>query len=245
MLRFSTLKALGLGDIHNIRRDSMLGWMMFIPLLLALLARIIVPAVQSWLLRDYGFDLTPYYPVLMSYFFILSTPVVFGTVIGFLLLDERDDQTLTALQITPLTLNRYLVYRLGMPIGLSFGIGLFVFPLFNLIDIPLTQLSIILVIAALEAPIFALFLATFAENKVAGFALMKGAGAILVLPVVAYFVPSNWAYLAGIIPTYWPMKVFWVVAEGQSVWPYFVIGLLYHILWLVVLLRRFNRVMHR
>jgi fluoroquinolone transport system permease protein len=34
-------------------------------------------------------------------FVLLMTPMLAGIVVGFLLLDQRDDQTLTALQVTP------------------------------------------------------------------------------------------------------------------------------------------------
>lgn len=42
--------------------------------------------------------------------------MVFGVVTGFLLLDERDDRTLTALQVTPLPLRAYIFYRVTVPI---------------------------------------------------------------------------------------------------------------------------------
>ena len=38
-----------------------------------------------------------------------------GTVVGFLLLDQRDDQTMTALLVTPLSLGDYLRYRMTLP----------------------------------------------------------------------------------------------------------------------------------
>jgi fluoroquinolone transport system permease protein len=44
-------------------------------------------------------------------FLVVVMPALVGMVIGFLLLDQRDDQTLAALQVTPLTLNGYLIYR--------------------------------------------------------------------------------------------------------------------------------------
>lgn len=115
MKTLRVLQALGPIDTKSVSRDSLLRWMVFYPLLLAGLIRWGVPWLTVRLLMQFQFDLTPYYSLLMS-FVLLMTPMLTGMVIGFLLLDQRDDQTLTALQVTPLTLSGYLVYRISLPI---------------------------------------------------------------------------------------------------------------------------------
>jgi fluoroquinolone transport system permease protein len=245
MHTITILKALGLGDFRNVQRDSMLSWFTLVPVIIALVIRILVPRLTDWLLAEYAFDLVPYYPAIMSYAFILAAPGIFGIIIGFLLLDERDDGTLTALQVTPLTLNNYLLYRLILPIVLSLVMIPLLFPLTGLMSIPLLPLLVVTLVAALEAPILALFLASFAENKVAGFALMKATSLIIELPLLAFFFQSKWTLLAALIPTYWPMKIFWVASEGGNYWGYLLVGLVFHLVFLGVLLRRFNGVMHR
>jgi fluoroquinolone transport system permease protein len=246
MYNLTIFKTLGAGDFKAIKRDSMLSWLVLMPVILALLIRILVPRLTVWLFETWNFDLTPFYPVIMSAVFILAAPVMFGFIIGFLLLDERDDGTLTALQVTPLTLNRYLVYRAGLPIVVTMIMIPLLFPMTNLMTMPANALVAIAVVAGLEAPIFALLMAAYAENKVAGFALMKGMNLIIGLPLLAYFFQGTiWEVLLAIIPTYWPMKTFWVAAAGGNFGGYFVIGLLYHSLLLALLLKRFDKVTHR
>lgn len=244
MQSLNILKALSLGDAKNIQRDSLLAWLGFAPILTALLVRIFLPRLTSWLLAEYAFDVTPYTDAFIGYFLVLLTPMIVGLIIGFLLLDERDDQTLTALQVTPLPLNGYLLYRLGLPVLLSVFMSGLVFPLAGLAPLPFTGLAALALLAALEAPLYALFLASFAENKVAGLALLKGVSTLLMLPMAAYFVPSNWQLLAGLIPTYWPLKLFWLVRGGGSYGGYFLVGLAFHLLLLIAFLRRFDRVVH-
>lgn len=244
MQSLNIFKALSLGDAKNIQRDSLLAWLGFAPILTALIVRIFLPRLTSWLLADYAFDVTPYTDAFMGYFLVLLTPMIVGLIIGFLLLDERDDQTLTALQVTPLPLNGYLLYRLGLPVLLSIFMSGLVFPLAGLAPLPFTGLAALALLAALEAPLYALFLASFAENKVAGLALLKGVSTLLMLPMAAYFVPSNWQLLAGLIPTYWPLKLFWLVRGGEAYGGYFLVGLAFHLLLLVAFLRRFDRVVH-
>ena len=224
----------------------MLRWMAFLPFFFAVFFRFALPWVRDLILARFDFDLEPYYIVVMSYGFVIGIPVIFGLVLGFLLLDERDDGTLIALQVTPLTTNSYLAYRVSIPMIISVILTVITFPLAGLSDLPLWQVFVVSLLAAPMAPIFALVLAALAENKVQGFALMKGLGMVLVLPLFAFFIDSWWQIIFGLIPTYWPLKVFWMFSlDEPGVWVYALVGLLYALLILAVLMRRFNRILHR
>ena len=86
----------------------------------------------------------------------------------------------------------------------------------------------------------------FATNKVQGFAIVKASGVFIILPLVAYFVDMPWQLIFGLLPTYWPLKVYWLLDAGQSgAWIFILVGLAYQLLLISVLLRRFNRVMRR
>jgi len=238
------LIALGPVDAKSISRDPLLRWLMLYPLLLAGLVRWGVPWLAGTLLTRFQFDLTPFYPLLMS-FVLVMTPMLAGLVIGFLLLDQQDDRTLTALQVTPLTLTGYLVYRLSLPLGLSLVITMVIFPLTGLAPLEVGPLFLAALSATPLAPFYALVLAAFAANKVQGFALTKALGVLLVAPLLAYFVSPPWQWLFGLVPLYWPAKFLWLLQAGQaSPWPVLLLGLLYQGLVLLVLLRRFNRRLH-
>ena len=86
----------------------------------------------------FGFDLEPYFLLLMS-FVMLMAPMLAGVVIGFLLLDQQDDQTLTALQVTPLTLSGYFTYRIAAPTVLSLFITIAAFPITSLVNLGTAQ----------------------------------------------------------------------------------------------------------
>lgn len=239
-------RALGPIDGKSVQRDSMLKWMVIIPLFLALLIRLGVPFITQRILEQFGFDLSVYYPVIISYFFLLLTPMLFGVVTGFLLLDERDDHVLTALQVTPMSMNQYLLYRMGLPFILSILMTLVVFPLSGLVTFSLSNLLLAAIAAAPLAPIYTLGMAAFAENKVQGFALMKGSGVLVLIPIVAYFIPSLWQLAFGFVPTYWPVKLYWVLQDGGAgAWIYLLVGLLYQGILIALLVQRFNRSMHQ
>ena len=231
------LRALGANDYRNIQRDALLRWMIVVPILYAVAVRLLVPLIED----STGFDLAPYYPAIMGFFALLTCPILFGMVVGFLLLDERDDRTLLAMQVSPLPMGNYLAYKLFVPSVLSMLMTVIVYAIPGLLPVDLNIIVPGALIAALEMPIWALLLMAFANNKVEGFALLKGgAGALLVLPLAAYFVDYPWQALAWILPSYWPVKVYWLAIERAGYWPYLIAGLAYHALLIVLLLRRFR-----
>jgi fluoroquinolone transport system permease protein len=240
-------RALGPIDLRNVRRDELLAWVMFLPILLALIMRLLVPWLSGALWNRFGFDLGPYYPLLLSYFIITMFPATFGTVIGFLLLDERDEGTLTALRVTPLSMTNYLLYRVSLPMALTFIVIFLAFPIANLGRLDLPAILVAALAAMPLAPLFALLLAGFAANKVQGFAVIKAVGGILlVVPLFGFFVqsPLQWAF--GLLPTFLPMKVYWVLEAGAAFpWVQLLLALAYQALLLGLLLRRFNSVLRQ
>ena len=242
----TVFRSLGPIDIRSIRRDSLVSWMIYIPIFLALLLRWGVPSLTARLMEQYDFDFAPYYPVLLAYFFIGMCPMIFGALIGFLLLDEKDDRTLTALQVTPLPLSGYILYRVTIPILLTFGLMFVLFPLANLTPFDLRTVLLSAIAAAPMAPMLALLFGSVAQNKVQGFALMKLTGFIFIAPVVAYFAPAGWELAFGIVPTYWPMKVYWLLYAGATnVWLYVIVAVVYQLLVTAFFARRFYKVLHQ
>jgi len=235
-------KALGPIDLRNVRRDQLLAWVMFLPLLLALILRLLVPWLSQALFARLGFDLRPYYPLILSYSVITMFPATFGVVVGFLLLDERDEGTLTALRVTPLSMTNYFLYRVSLPTVLTFAMMFFAFPIANLGRLDLPAVLVASLAAAPLAPLFALLLAGFAANKVQGFAVIKAVGGILlVVPLFGYFVPARLQWAFAVLPTFLPMKVYWVLEAGEALpWGYLLMALAYQAVMTVLLLRRFN-----
>lgn len=235
------LAALGPADARSVVRDPLLRWLMLYPLVVALAVRAGSGAAAAWLALRFGADLTPYYPLVMSFVLLMPSMLV-GMVVGFLLLDQRDDHTLAAIGVTPLTLAGYAGYRIALPLALSFAITLVALKLAGLVDLSLGANVAAAVAAAPLAPFYALFLGAFAENKVQGFALTKALGILVVPPCIAWFVAPPWQWLFGLDPLYWPARLYWELAAGRDLaGTYFVTGLAVQAVVLAVLLRRFER----
>jgi fluoroquinolone transport system permease protein len=245
-MNVSRLRALGTIDAQSIARDSLLRWMVVLAPAIGLVFRFGAPRIDGMLEQELGFDLTPYFPLLMSFLPLVAAGLA-GTVSGFLLLDQRDDRTLTAILVTPLRLGGYLRYRLTAVILLSAALGSIMVPLAGLSETSLPQVVLSASVAAPLAPIYALFLGTFAANKVQGFALAKAIGVVFVPCVAAYFVTGPWQSAFGLLPHYWPLKVFWLFDEEATAaaMGHALLGLGWQGTVLAMLVRRFSRVLKR
>jgi fluoroquinolone transport system permease protein len=242
----AVLRSLGPIDARSAHRDAMLRWLLFFTPCIGLGFRFAIPLVATFTESRFGFDLVPYYPLIMS-FIGIAVPGMVGTVIGFLLLDQRDDDTLTALLVTPMSIGDYLRYRMVVPVVIGIPLTIVMFPLAGLTDVSAVQVITSSISAALIAPMYALFIASFAPNKVQGFALCKGMGVLAIPVLVAYFMPWPWQDIAGFVPTYWPLKVFWLFDDGApgTAVGYAAVGCVYQALLLALLAARYTRVVHR
>jgi len=246
MRTLAAWNALGAIDLRNVARDPMLRWVLILTPAFGLLFRYAMPAIATALEQRMGFDLVPYYPLLMS-FLPLMVAGMLGAVVGFLLLDQRDDQTLAALLVTPLSLGDYLRYRMLVMLTLCVVFAWITVPLAGLTETTWLQLVVTAIVAAPLAPIYALFLASVASNKVQGFALAKAIGIVIAPCILAYFVIGPWQNAFGVVPHYWPMKVFWLFDAGATgaALAHAAAGLAWQGVLLVVLMRRFSRIVRR
>ncbi len=231
-------------DLRNFARDDFLRWVIVLPFLVALLYRYGIPALTVELLTSYGFDLVPYYPLLMSGV-VVMVPSIVGMVVGFLLLDERDEQVHTALMVTPMPFGAYLLYRIALPLAVGLPVTLVVYVIAGLAPLPFGQLVVIALLGSMTAPIAALFLASVADNKVSGFAITKLLNSVNMLPIAAYFIEMPWQIAAGIVPGYWPLKLVWLAHAGESMAAAAVAGFVVNAAAVLVLLRLLDRKLHR
>lgn len=233
------LAALATTELRNLRRDPMQLFLAFYAVFLALVGRWLIP----WLVERAAprFDLEPYVVLMVTFLAVQTGPMIFGSIAGFALLDERDDGSLTALRATPLSLARYALFRTALPTVLSAALCFMSVWVIGLVSAPPLRVAAVAFVAALEAPILALAVATLASNKVEGLALTKALGVFLWPPVLAWFVDAPWQWALGFVPTVWPALGFWQAVEpGGSFWPVVSIGLTYHLALLWLLLRRFR-----
>jgi len=228
------------GDFRNILRDSTLSIILFAPILITLFLRLGVPLITEVLLNKLNFDLSEHYPFIAS-FFIMLPSMLYGFAFGFIILDERDEHLLTYFMVTPLSRTGYLMYRIASSTAMAFLFCFLIIGFSGLVKISLFKMLPVALMVSLEAPLMAFFLAGFANNKVEGLALGKGIGVLYAAPFVGYFIRSDWQLLGGIVPPYWVSKSFLSAHGGSGSFVFYILaGLFVHMVYFVLLLRRFQ-----
>ena len=230
-------------DLRNIARDPMLLYIPLLPLVMALVFRFGVPMLQQLLSEQLSFDLQPYYPLIASLFLYL-VPGLVGVMVGFLLMDEKDEHTVLALLVSSLPLSYFLFYRTVLPTLLGMVVTLLTFPLTNLAPVGLAELLLVCFLASLTGPVMALFLSSFVSNKVAGLNMMKFSNSLMMLPIAAFLLPMPLQLCAGVIPHYWGMKVLMQAIAGQPYGVYALVAAVYSAGLIALLLRQFRRSIH-
>ena len=201
---------------------------MVFPIILALIAYFLVPY-----LRNNSGDLAANIVTLM---FIIMNGFMFGAITGFTLLDDQDDNVLLSLKITPISVKSYVLIKLS----LAYLFGMIATLMLILVtgflkDINLLDLMMILLLSPMQGPIIALFINSFAHNKVEGFVFMKLSGMLLMIPIASIFL-TNWTEIfLGIIPGFWTARIVSMhLIPGDyllgSTLVYFLIGVLVHFL---------------
>jgi hypothetical protein len=143
---------------------------------------------------------------------LLLPAFLIGWVTGFLLLEDRDDGPLLALDVTPVGKEGFLAYRLAVGAGITAAIT--VLALWLLLPAAALWLKlVILVTVAADAALSAALLLALARNKVEGLALTKLTNIAAIVPLAA-LIPSPLRLVAGIVPTYWLGELLGLAGSG-------------------------------
>lgn len=233
--------AFGRNDLRGTYRDPLLVMIVLAPVIWTSGVALLTPLVTERLAERYGFDLVPYYPLVLTAFLVLTSIIIVGGLAAFLVLDEVDAGTLAALRVTPVPLRDYFGYRAATVVVVTTVYVVATTSLSGLLEagagpalIPIGLLS------GLSAVVCLLLIVAVAANKIQGLAMMRALGMVIAgLPCLPWFIDSAWNLAFGVLPPYWAAKAFWVASAHGTWWPYVAAGAVYNIAVAVPLLRRF------
>ena len=110
-INLRALAAFGRNDIRGTYRDPLLVMIVLAPVIWTTGVAVLTPRFTEMLAERYDFDLVPYYPLVLTAFLLLTSIIIVGGLASFLVLDEVDAGTLTALRVTPVPLSTFFAYR--------------------------------------------------------------------------------------------------------------------------------------
>lgn len=216
-------------EIKKWSRDSMMGFMFIYPIIFGLLGRYLLP----WITKKYGFDFTPFNDLILV-ILVLIVPVSYGALMGFSILEDRDDNVLINIGVTPLSIHKFLGFRLILVYLICVISTMFVIWFSKIGDIPNKDMILISLLASLEAPIAGHLTNSFARNKIEGFAIMKAGSSIIIFPIVALFFNNARELLFSFAPGFWSAKLISTIIKGGGLYlsynQYYYVGLTYMII---------------
>ena len=230
------LATLLFADAMNVSRDPMLAFATVLSVL---------PSIGLWFASD-AIDqagLAAGIPSLSRYFVPLALvlpAILIGWVSGFLLIEDRDDGPLLALDVTPVGKLGFLAYRLTVSAVLTAAITAVALQLLLPWAAIWLKLLLIVTIPA-DTALAAIVLLALARNKVEGLALTKLTNLAAIMPLAA-IIPSPLRFAAGVIPTYWLGELLGLPGEAAApAWLAAVLLIATHIFTGVIVVGLFRR----
>lgn len=168
-------------------------------------------------------------------------PSLYGFIVGMFVLEDREQGVLSAYRVSPLSTRGYLLYRGVTAYALSLLATLPALAAIGLVPVSPAVLIGTAVVGALGGPVLTLAFGTLASNSIEGLALSKLVNVVVLVPaVVIAVVPEPLQFTIGVLPTYWPVKLFVAGTTGEPIWPlYLFVGVVTHLFALAWLGRRF------
>ena len=222
-------------DLKLIFRDKSLMMMFFVPVLIMLFLRFGVP------------ELTALAPVLPGYYWLIISSLISvaaalpAFLIGFLILDEKDENLYAVFQVLPLPQNFILKWRVLFTVLLGFMFSFFIITLNGLIQFNLIQTVLIALQFSLIPPLLALSIVLIAKNKIEAAAVYKALSIFLILPAAAFFIRSDWRFAFGVIPFFWSYNSVRMISEMFYFLINFVVSFSFHGALLVLIYRFYLR----
>ncbi len=235
------IKTFIISELKKWTREPLTSFLLFYPLLFGFIGRFILPYVEE----NTGFVIELYADVIIAVF-ALMMPMIFGALIGFSILDDRDDNVLMTIKVTPLGLQRFFSFRLIMIFIFSIFASIFVILFADIGNLALSSVIAIATVSSLSAPLTGLFINSFASNKIEGFAIMKGFGALVFIPLVSLFVFDFKELFFAFAPGFFPAKAVSSLVRGDqfmylSFNSYYILGWVYGIIMNILVYRLFAR----
>ncbi len=221
-------------DLRQILRDPVMGILLFAPLLMITLFKLILFFVTPLLLHKLSFDLSQYNHYILSGVLVMIAGLM-GIVTGFVMIDERDGSISELLSVTPLGKSGYLINRLSfaaIPVPVYSIICIYVL---GIVQMPLfTVISLSLILSVYSA-VIGLLIFLGADDKVKGLTYAKGLNSIAIFAFTDLFQLKWLIILSYVFPPYWITKV---VSDPDS-FPYLLIAVLVTALWLSLLICKY------
>jgi fluoroquinolone transport system permease protein len=214
-------------EIKKWVREPIMSFLIAYPVILAIIARFALPFAEE----QFHFSLAPYYHIVIAAIMLLTAAVT-GGLIGFSILNDRDDKILYAIDVSPVSFNVFMGFRFAMSFILTYISSIAAILIANLVEVPLYALLLVPIAVSLFSSVSAMFINFFASNKVEGFAMMKAGAMIIIFPIVSLFFTDFKEFFFAFEPNFWAVKALGTAMIPKAefnlgFWGYYPVGIIY------------------
>lgn len=217
-------------DRRRLGRDGLLAWVAALPLVMAVAVRAGLPRLAD-ALEGHGIMIGPWLP-LRAVALAVVVPLMIGVVVGFMLLEEKQDRVWVALAVTEVSLRRYLAWRAATCLTAAALVTFACLRIAGPAGLGVGRTAWAAVGAAPLAGAVALGLAAWARDTIQGFAAVKLLLVVLVLPAAAPALAAPWRNLLVLVPSWWILRAVEAAGGGGCTgcaahgghWPLLVLG---------------------
>ena len=229
-------------EFKNLLRDRMTAMLLTYPLMVGFLGK--------YLFENDTFDENGIRIMIVA--LSIVSGVIFGSMSGFSILDDRDDHVFVSIRISPLDIRIYVWFKVIFVYIMSVFSNLLIYWIVGGFGIDLWLYVIISMLLAMQVPIHAFIVNALASNKVEGFMAMKGSGFLMIFPIGALFFLDWKEWLFALAPAFWGAKAvqyellkpaidLGLVEMNLSTFVYLGIGFVYNIVLIAVLYKVFEK----
>jgi len=188
--------------VRSVVSDGMLLLMLVMPILMALLFKLAVPA----LVGQFHWTFLPSYYLLFDLFLFTIAPTFWTFASSMTILDEMDAGITPQLIVTPVGKFGYLFSRLGFPSLLSYPVICFIVYFAHLSSLSVSAILQLALLSMVSCLLPSLLVICIANNRVEGMAVNKLAGLLGFGSFVPFFITGWQQYLFAFLPSFWLAK---------------------------------------
>lgn len=188
-------------DFLSIIREPIIALITLAPLFMVLVFKALIVFLLPHII-----DFIPTHIDIKAYILVtllLTTPIMMGVVMGFMMLDDRDGRMIELYYVTPLGKSSYLTSRILFSSLLTLFYTGLNYAILGVYSLHLWEIVFVGVLCSFFAATIGLLFFSLASDKIKGLTYAKGLN-ILILFGFSELIDVNWfQYLSFIFPTYW------------------------------------------
>ncbi|MBN2878769.1 MAG: hypothetical protein JXN65_03970 [Clostridia bacterium] len=229
MFKFIHIKS----ELKKIFREPIMVLLFFAPILITLIFKLmyvfLVPFIQKYI----AFDMSQYQHYVLVFTMIMSA-MLLSIVMGFTMIDDRDNKIVELISVTPMGKSGYLFMRLSLVFLFVFIYSIYTYLFMGIYILPVFTLLYLSLILCIYSAVMGLLLFSVASDKVNGLTYAKGMNVVFLFAFVDLLNIKWLNAVGGIFPPYWITKI---IASPTNIYP-LIMGAVVPIIWFLIVLKR-------